>query len=170
MIHPLATIGDDVKIGAGARVWQNASVIRGAVVGEGCSIAAGAIVDGSRLGDRCIVSHCAFIDPGMVIGDDVFIGPFVAMCNDAWPRVEKEGWFDLSELVSGEVVVTRIENGASIGAHVTILPGRVIGAGSMIAAAAVVDKDVPPNCIYKRDGSIEPIDTSRPIRRMRRAA
>lgn len=170
MIHPRATVGDDVKIGSGTRVWQNASVIRGAVLGQECRVAAGAIVDGSRLGDRCIVSHCAFIDPGMEIADDVFIGPFVAMCNDAWPRVEKEGWYDVADLVSGAVVVTKIGKGASIGAHATILPGMAIGEHAMIAAGAIVDKDVPAHHLFKRDGSIVPIDTSRPIRRMRRAA
>lgn len=170
MIHPRATIGDGVKIGSGTRVWQNASVIRGAVLGQECRVAAGAIVDGSRVGDRSIISHCAFIDPGMEIGADVFIGPFVAMCNDAWPRVEKEGWYDIGVLVSGSIVVSRIENWASVGAHATILPGIVIGEGAMIAAAAVVDRDVPPHHLFKRDGSIVPIDTSRPIRRMRRAA
>src|SRR5687767_593140 len=120
-IDPRATIHDDVKIGKGTRVWQNASVIRGAVIGEECRVAAGAIVDGSRVGDRSIISHCAFIDPGMQIGQDVFIGPFVAMCNDAWPRVEKEGWYDIGDLVSGSVIVTRIEDWASVGAHATIM-------------------------------------------------
>lgn len=174
-VHPLASImkGAHIQIGCtiGARtkVWQFASIIRRADIGEDCNIAAGAIVDGSRIGDRCIVSHCAFIDPGMVIGNDVFIGPFVAMCNDAWPRADKIG-FDMEEFISGRFVTTVIESGASIGAHATILPGMVIGAEAMVAAAACVTCNVPPKHVYHRDGKIVPIDPRRPAHRMREAS
>lgn len=174
VVHPGAAVmkGAHVQlgctIGQGTRIWQFASVIRKAQIGENCRIAAGAIVDGSRIGNNCIISHCAFIDPGMVIGDNVFIGPFVAMCNDAWPRVSKNG-FDIDALINGEFITTVIGDGASIGAHAVILPGRIIGAGSMVAAGAVVTADVPDNHVYHRDGKIVPIDPRRPARRMREA-
>lgn len=173
VVHPDAAImaGAHVQpgctIGARTRVWQFASVIRKAEVGEDCRIAAGACVDGSRVGNRSIVSHCAFIDPGMLIGDDVFVGPFVALCNDPWPRADKEGWFDIDELVRGEKVVTHIDNGASLGAHVTVLPGLRIGANAMVAAGAVVTADVPADHLYYRDGRIVLIDPERPINRQR---
>lgn len=169
MISDAVHIHDGIVIGARTKVWQFANVIRGAKVGSDCSIAAGAIVDGSRIGDRCIISHCAFIDPGMVIGNDVFIGPFVALCNDAWPRTDKTGWFNMDDLTSGKAVVTWIEDGASVGAHATVLPGLVIGAGAMISAGAVVDKDVPALHLFKRDGTMVVIDPARLVRRMRRA-
>lgn len=168
-ISEAAHIQDGVEIGARTKVWQFASVIRNARIGEDCSIADCAIIDGSRLGDRCIVSHGTFIDPGMYIGDDVFIGPLVVMCNDFWPRVDKDG-FDMQALIRGAFITTKVEDGVSIGASVVILPGIVIGAGSMIAAGAVVDKDVPPLHLYKRDGGMVPIDPARQIKRMRRAA
>jgi acetyltransferase-like isoleucine patch superfamily enzyme len=41
-----------------------------------------------------------------------------------------------------------IENGAWIGACVTILPGVTIGRGSVIAAGALVTRDTEPNCLY----------------------
>lgn len=167
-IHPLAHVQEGTEIGARTKVWQFASVIRSARIGVDCGIASCAIVDGSRIGDRCIVSHGAFIDPGIQIGNDVFIGPFVAMCNDAWPLVDKTG-FDMNAFIQGWVVTTRIERGASVGARVVILPGVVIGEGAMIAAGAVVDRDVPPRYLFKRDGTMVVIDSARPIRRMRRA-
>lgn len=174
-VHPLASIMQgahvqrDCTIGARTRVWQFASVIRKAEIGEDCSIAAGAIVDGSIIGHRTIVSHSAFIDPGMVIGSDVFIGPFVALCNDAWPRAHKEG-FDMDALISGEFVTTRIEDGASIGAHAVVLPGVIIGSEAMVAAGAVVSCNVPDGHVYHRDGRIVAIDPKRPARRMREAS
>ena len=168
-IDPLAKVDSGCVIGARTRVWQFASVIRNAAIGDDCSIASCAIVDGSDIGNGTIVSHSAFIDPGIVIGNEVFIGPHVNLCNDAWPRADKTGW-DAAALISGEFVTTRIKDGASLGAGVTVLPGVVIGAGAMIAAGAVVDKDVPDCHLFKRDGSMVPIDPARPVKRMRRAA
>lgn len=34
-----------------------------------------------------------------------------------------------------------------VGAHATILPGVTIGDNSVVAAGAVVTKDVPANCV-----------------------
>lgn len=150
-VHPCAQVDRDASIGARTRVWQFASVIRKAKIGDDCSIASCAIVDGSRLGDRVIVSHGAFIDPGMTIGNDVFVGPHVVFCNDYWPRVTKGGWFDPADLISGKINITRIEDGASIGAGVILMPGIVIGAGAMVAAGAVVSHDVEPGHLYKQD-------------------
>lgn len=166
-IHPRAEVHDSI-IGARTKVWQFATVIRDAHVGEDCSIASCAIVDGADLGDRTIVSHGAFIDPGIVIGSDVFIGPGVKLCNDAWPRADKTG-FDMAALISHDLVTTRIEDGASLGAGVIVLPGIVIGRDAMIAAGAVVTQNVPANHLYKRDGSMVMIDPARKVERMRRA-
>ena len=164
-----AKVDDGCVVGARTRIWQFASIIRHAFIGDDCSIASCAIVDGSDVGDRTIVSHSAFIDPGIVIGNDVFIGPHVNLCNDAWPRADKTGW-DMAALITREFITTRIKDGASLGAGVTVLPGIVVGAGSMVAAGAVVDKDVPDCHLFKRDGSTVPIDPARPVKRMRRAA
>jgi UDP-2-acetamido-3-amino-2,3-dideoxy-glucuronate N-acetyltransferase len=169
IIHPQAHVQNGCTIGARTRVWQFASIIRQAIIGEDCSIAAGAIVDGSEIGNGTIVSHCAFIDPGMMIGSHVFIGPFVALCNDCWPRAHKEG-FDMEALISGDLITTRIENGASIGAHATILPGLTIGCEAMVAAGAVVTTSVPDRHIYYRDGMMVPIDPKRNPIRMRVAS
>jgi UDP-2-acetamido-3-amino-2,3-dideoxy-glucuronate N-acetyltransferase len=157
-IHPAAHVDrESVTIGARTKVWQFASVIRGAAVGDDCSIASCAIVDGAELGDRCIVSHGAFIDPGMTIGNDVFIGPHVALCNDFWPRVSKDGWYDVRDLIDGKVIVTQICDGASIGANAVLMPGVRIGEHCMIAAGAVVTGDVPSGHLYGRDGVYRPI-------------
>jgi len=155
-VHPLAHIQRTVSIGAGTKVWQFASVIRNAQIGENCSIAAGAIVDGSVVGNRSIVSHCAFIDPGMVIGNNCFIGPHVSLCNDIWPRSHRRGWFDMDDLIGGLVTVTRVRDGASIGAGAVIMPGVVIGMDAMVAAHATVTGDVPDGHLWKRDGRIVP--------------
>lgn len=164
-VHPMAHVGF-ASVGANCLVWQFASVIRGAVLGDGCKIASCAIVDGSVLGDRCIISHSAFIDPGMLIGNDVFIGPHTSLANDFWPLVDKTDWFDMADLISGGIVVTRIADGASVGANAVVMPGVTIGKQSMIAAGAVVTRDVPQCSLFRRDGMIVPIDPNR-VKRMR---
>lgn len=165
MIHPKAHV-EGSTIGARTKVWQFASITRGTVLGEDCSVAPFALLDGAKFGDRCIVSMFVAMGAGFIIGDDVFIGPSVTFCNDAWPRANKEG-FDLAGLQDGSIVCVRVGNGASIGANAVILPGVTIGEGAMIAAGAVVGRDVPARHLFKRDGSMQPI-TGQP-RRMKAA-
>jgi len=76
-----------------------------------------------------------FIPKGVVIGDDVFIGPRVTFCNDLYPKASG-AW---------KVSRTLVEDGASIGAGCTIVCGITIGTNARIGAGAVVTKDVKPN-------------------------
>lgn len=140
MIHPKAHV-EDADVHPTAKVWQFASVIRGARVGAACVIGAGAVVDGAVLGERVHVQSNAVLGPGIVIGDDVFIGPNVTLANDLWPRVSAEG-FDIEHLKANPCVI--IEDGASIGAGAVLCPGVRIGRNAMVAARAVIRESVPP--------------------------
>jgi UDP-2-acetamido-3-amino-2,3-dideoxy-glucuronate N-acetyltransferase len=154
-IHIKAHVRDS-RVGARSRVWQFASVIRGAVVGADCNIASGACLDGSTIGDRCILGHNVAMGPGFSVADDVFIGPNVVLCNDAWPRAHKRG-FDAGRFGEGQHAI-RIESGATVGAGCVILPGVWIGHGAMIAAGVTVTKDVPGNMILCRSGALRLIE------------
>lgn len=165
--HALAHLDEDVWIGKGTRVWQFASVIRGAKVGRDCTVASCAIVDGATIGDRCILGHGAQVHPGSLVGSDVFIGPGVVLANDSWPRVDKAG-FDPEKFKAGFVSV-RIEDGASIGANAVILPGVKVGAGAMVAAGAVVHRDVPAKLMWPRLGGACVAIAGRQDTRMREA-
>lgn len=157
------SIVKDSTIGARSVVWEFAKVIRGAVVGEDCSIGGCAIVDAARLGNRCSVGHGAQLHPGVRVRDDVFIGPGVIVCNDSWPRVGKDG-FDAARLLSGDFVTVEIHDGASIGAGAIILPGVIIGAGSTVSAGCVVTHSMPPYSLWKRAGGWVPMAARRPSR------
>lgn len=166
-VHRLACV-EDAHIGARSKVWQFASVIRGAAVGCDCIVSSGGLLDGARVGDRSILAQNVSIGPGFDIGSDVFVGPNVVLCNDGFPRANKNG-FD--PLLLKDRWVTIVEDGASIGANATLLPGVRIGKGAMIAAGAVVDRDVPPQSLFKRDGRVVAIDEARGIaHRMRFAS
>lgn len=167
-IETMTFIGSDVSIGDNTRIWQFASVIRGAVIGKKCNVGAGAIIDAARVGDNVLIGAGAQLHPGTVIGDNVFIGPGVIFCNDRWPRVSKDG-FDSEALLSGTMITVQVCDGASIGAGAVILPGVRIGKDATVAAGARVDESVPDNHLAKREGDIVPI-AARCAERMRGAA
>ena len=77
---------------------------------------------------------------GITIEDDVMIAPRVNLISEGHPVSIK----DRKTLAVGKV---HIKKNAWIGANVTILPGVTIGENSIVAAGAVVSKDVPDNSI-----------------------
>lgn len=135
MIHKKAEV-KGATVPDSCHVWQFASVVRGAKLGENVTVASCAIVDGAVVGDGSIICHGASVHPGAVLGREVFVGPGVTICNDSWPRAHKKGW------AMPERPVVIIEDGASIGANCVVLPGVRIGAGAMIAAGVTVSRDV----------------------------
>lgn len=164
--HRFSNIDDTAQIGDGTIIHAFASVIRYAVLGENCSVATGACLDGCKFGNNVRIGHNVAMGPGFLIGNDVFIGPNVVFCNDAFPRAHKTG-FKVARLLNQDEFSVIVEDGASIGANATILPGVRIGSKAMIAAGAVVTKDVPPNYIHFRDGSMREIGNEANISRIR---
>jgi acetyltransferase-like isoleucine patch superfamily enzyme len=111
-------------------------VLPGAVIGAACNIGDHAYVEGgARIGDRVTVKNAVLVWDKVTIGDDVFVGPSATFTNDMVPRAWTSDW---------QVVPTRVEHQASIGANATIVCGVTIGRGAMVAAGAVVTNDVPP--------------------------
>ena len=72
---------------------------------------------------------------GVIIEDDVFVGPNATFTNDFYPRAFSENW---------SVRNTLIKKGASICANSTIVCGNTIGEYAMVAAGSVVTHDVEP--------------------------
>lgn len=123
------------KIGRGSRIWANAHILSGAQIGVEANICDGVFIENDVIiGDRVTVKCGVQIWDGTRIGDDVFIGPNATFTNDPFPRSKKH---------LNECSTIKIENGASIGANATLLPGVTIGSRAMIGAGAVVTKNVP---------------------------
>lgn len=96
-----------------------------------------------KLGKNVFINHaCTFLDlGGITIEDDVQIGPKVNLITENHPvDPSKRKYLDLKCI--------RIKRNAWIGAGATILPGVTIGENSIVAAGAVVNKDVPANSIF----------------------
>ena len=95
-----------------------------------------------RLGKNVFINHaCSFLDLcPITIEDDVMIGPRVNLITENHPL--EPG--DRKTVLLKPIVVKR---NAWIGAGATILPGVTIGENAVVAAGAVVSRDVPPNSI-----------------------
>ena len=135
-IHPSAVVDSRAEIGAGTKVWINVQVREGARVGSNTILSKDVYIDhGVVVGDGCKVQNSVSIYNGVVIEDEVFVGPNASFTNDKVPRANNPDW---------KVTPTRVCKGASIGANATIVCGTTIGRYAMIAAGAVVTKDVEP--------------------------
>ena len=142
-IAPSADVDERAQVGDGTSVWHLAQVREDAVVGENCNIGRGAYVGpGVRLGDNCKLQNYALVYEPAQLGDGVFIGPAAVLTNDEYPRaVTPEG-----RLKSGHdwtAVGVTIGEGAAIGARAVCVAPVSVGRWALVAAGAVVTKDVP---------------------------
>jgi UDP-2-acetamido-3-amino-2,3-dideoxy-glucuronate N-acetyltransferase len=121
-VHPPSVVADGASLGADVVVGAFCFVARGAVVG-----------DGTR-----IQSHTSVWD-GVVLGQDVFVGPSVVFTNVRHPRAafpRAPNWDR-----------TVVEDGASLGAGCVLVAPVRVGRCAMVGAGAVVTRDVPPHAI-----------------------
>jgi len=136
-VHNSSYIDDDVEIGAGTKIWYFCHIQQGARIGIKCSIGQGVNVSNNvRIGNGVKIQNNVSVYEGVEIEDDVFCGPSMVFTNDLTPRAKfpkgSEGYKK-----------TLVKRGASIGANATIVCGHTIGRWAMVAAGAVVIKDVP---------------------------
>lgn len=95
-----------------------------------------------QIGKNVFINHaCSFLDMGgITIEDEVLIGPKVNLVTENHPLHPD----DRRALITKPILIKR---NAWIGAGATILPGVTIGENAVVAAGAVVSKDVPANII-----------------------
>jgi UDP-2-acetamido-3-amino-2,3-dideoxy-glucuronate N-acetyltransferase len=137
-IHTLADVKSSL-LGSGTRIWQFVIVLPNAKIGKDCNICSHCFIENDVvIGDRVTVKCGVQLWDGLRIGNDVFIGPNVSFANDHFPRSRKK---------PENFLHTIINDGASIGAGATILPGVAIGHNAMVGAGAVVTHSVPPNSV-----------------------
>jgi len=98
---------------------------------------------GMKIGRNVFVNqNCTFYDlGGLEIGDDVMIGPNVSLITSGHP-VEPSRRRDC--VVAKPIA---IERNVWVGAGATIIGGVTVGEHSVVAAGAVVTRDVPLNTL-----------------------
>lgn len=133
---PTANVSENSEIGVGTKIWQNVQIREGVIIGKNCNISKDVYIDFNvSIGNNCKIQNGVSIFHGVTVEDDVFVGPNATFTNDKIPRAFNAEW---------SVSSTLIKQGASIGANATIVCGVTIGEYAMVAAGAVVTKDVEP--------------------------
>ena len=139
--HRLAVV-ESTAIGKGTRIWAFAHVMKGARVGARCNLGEGVFVEsGVLLGDDVTVKNGVALYDGVTVEDEAFLGPHAVFTNDLRPR---SGRF---KRPPSKFAATRIGRGATVGANATVVCGHDVGAYAMIAAGAVVTRDVPAHAL-----------------------
>lgn len=136
-VHESSYVDENVTIGEGTKIWHFCHIQSGAYIGKNCSLGQNVNVSNRvKIGDDVKIQNNVSIYEGVELEDGVFCGPSCVFTNDLTPRARyPKGHENFKK--------TLVREGASIGANATIVCGHTIGKYAMIAAGAVVTKDVP---------------------------
>lgn len=136
-VHESSYVDDNVVIGEGTKIWHFCHIQAGAVIGENCSLGQNVnIANNVRIGSEVKIQNNVSVYEGVEIENGVFLGPSCVFTNDLTPRARyPKGHNNYKK--------TLIKEGASIGANATIVCGHTVGKYAMVAAGAVVTKDIP---------------------------
>ncbi len=144
-IHPTAIIEDDVTLGRGTSVWDNAHIRHSTSIGEECVIGEKTyIAYGVSIGHRVKINAMVYICNAVTIEDGVMISAGTIFTNDRFPRATTT---DLKTLRPSEpdehTLPTLVREGATIGAGSTIGNDLTLGRFCMIGMGSLVTKSVP---------------------------
>lgn len=136
-VHESSYIDDNVAIGEETKIWHFCHVQSGAKIGKKCSLGQNVNISNNVIiGNEVKIQNNVSVYEGVEIEDGVFCGPSCVFTNDLTPRAKyPKGHENYKK--------TLIKEGASIGANATIVCGHTVGRFAMVAAGAVVTKDVP---------------------------
>ena len=139
LVDPTAVIDPGAEIGSGTKIWHWTHILPGVKIGKNCTIGQGCMIGPDvTIGDNCKIQNNVSVYKGVTLEDGVFVGPSVVFTNVRYPIADRS---------DGKILLmekTLVKKGAAIGANATILCGNVIGEGALIAAGAIVTKDVLP--------------------------
>lgn len=134
VIRSNTTIYTDVEAGNNLRTGHNVLIREDTKIGDNVLIGTNTILDGRTvIANNVSIQGNVYIPLNVTIEDHVFIGPCAVLTNDKYPIRTKS-----------DLQGPTLRRGASVGANSTILPGVKIGEGAMVAAGALVTKNVPP--------------------------
>ena len=136
-VHEISYIDNSVEIGENTKIWHFCHIQSGAKIGKNCSLGQNVNISNNVIiGNDVKIQNNVSVYEGVEIEDGVFCGPSCVFTNDLTPRARyPKGHENYKH--------TLIKEGASIGANATIICGNTVGRYAMIAAGAVVTKDIP---------------------------
>lgn len=134
--HPSAVVDEGAKIGEKTKIWHFSHIMPKVVIGKNCNLGQNVFVaDDVIIGNNVKIQNNVSIYTGVIIEDDVFLGPSCVLTNVINPRSAVER--------KNEYKKTIIKKGATLGANSTIVCGVTLNDYCFIGAGSVVVKDVP---------------------------
>jgi len=135
------------NVGPGSHIWHLAQIREYVQIGSGCSIGRGAYIGpGVIIGRNCKIQNYALVYEPALLEDGVFVGPGVVFTNDSYPRATTpDGRVKTND--DWTAVGVTVRTGASIGARAVCVAPITIGRWALVAAGAVVTKNVPDYAI-----------------------
>jgi len=133
--HDSSIVSVSAVIETGVKIWHFCHIMDNTFIGENTVIGQNVFVGRNvKIGKRCKIQNNVSLFDGVICDKEVFIGPSVVFTNVMNPRsfIERKDEFKL----------TKVEQGASIGANATIICGNKIGQFSFIGAGSVVNRDI----------------------------
>lgn len=136
-VHESSYIDDNVVIGQDTKIWHFCHIQSGARIGNNCVLGQNVNISNNvHIGNGVKIQNNVSVYEGVILEDKVFCGPSCVFTNDLTPRAEfPKGRENYKKTI--------VRHGASIGANATIVCGNEIGEYAIVAAGAVVTKDVP---------------------------
>ncbi|MDC4232631.1 acetyltransferase [Actinomyces sp. B33] len=142
-IEQSADVDPTAVVGSRTRVWHLAQIRQGARIGDDCVIGRGAYIGaGVSVGAASKIQNHALVYEPADLGPGVFIGPAAVLTNDRFPRAANP---DLTVKTGRDWqrVGVVVREGASVGARAVCVAPVTIGRWALVAAGAVVTRDVP---------------------------
>lgn len=139
-ICPHAIIYYDVQIGERTLIGDGASIREQCRIGNECIISRYVSVNyNTSIGNRTKIMDLTHLTGNMSIGDEVFVSAMVGSANDN----------QIVNAYADHVVGPTLENNCIVGLGANLLPGVVIGEFALVAAGALVTKNIPPHQLAK---------------------
>ena len=135
-VHESSYVDDGAEIGAGTKIWHFCHIMPRARIGERCNIGQNVLVSPDVIiGNNVKIQNNVSVYTGVVVEDDVFLGPSMVFTNVVNPRSH------ISR--KDEYKATLVRKGTSVGANATIVCGVTLGTYCFVGAGAVVTRNVP---------------------------
>ena len=135
-VHESSYVDEGAEIGAGTKIWHFCHIMPRAQIGERCNIGQNVLVSSDvTLGNNVKIQNNVSLYTGVVVEDDVFLGPSMVFTNVINPRSHINR--------KDQYKTTRVRRGASIGANATVICGITLGEYCLVGAGSVVTHDVP---------------------------
>jgi UDP-2-acetamido-3-amino-2,3-dideoxy-glucuronate N-acetyltransferase len=135
-VHESSYVDDGATVGAATKIWHFCHVMPRATIGERCNIGQNVLVASDVvIGNNVKIQNNVSLYTGVIIEDDVFLGPSMVFTNVINPRSHVSR--------KDEYRQTLVKQGASIGANATVVCGVTLGIYCFVGAGSVVTRDVP---------------------------